>query len=221
MLNQKIIDTVDSLRVASRNIPKIWDGKNAILEMKEGGSKNWRQTEWQGWYFEYLCESLFTGILDIPGKRYGNTEFDAFSEISWDFKSHASNATTRDVITNDTEAILKTIADYGYYGIILAVGVAKYNDEDGTFRRWHQELIGKISEYTKKREKRGAKPRKRKTAFALSEIRFVCFDLEALQQCGKSFQEGFRNADGSPRRAKVAIKTRQIPDDVFIVREVF
>ena len=221
MLNQKIVDTVDSLRVACRNIPKIWDGKESILEMKEGGSKNWRQTEWQGWYFEYLCESLFEGILDIPGKKYGNTEFDAFSVISWDFKSHASNATTPNVITNDTEAILNTIDDYGYYGIILAAGVAKYNDEDGTFRRWHEELKGGVSEYTKKRIKRGAKSKTRKTEFSLSEIRFVCFDHEALQECGVSFQKGFRNADGSPRRAKVAIKTRQIPDDVFIVSEEF
>ena len=221
MLNQKIVDTVESLRVATRNIPKIWDGKKSILEMKEGGSKHWRQTEWQGWYFQYLCESLFEGILDMPGKKYGNTEFDAFSEISWDFKSHASNAKSRDVICNATEATLKTIDDYGYYGIILAVGVAKYNDEDGTFRRWHEELKGGISKYTQERIKRGAKSKTRKTKFVLSEIRYVCFDLEALQQCGKSFQEGFRNANGSPRRPKVAIKTRQIPDDVFIVREVF
>lgn len=220
MLNQKIVDTVESLRVASRDIPKIWNGKNAILEMRDGGSKNWRQTEWQGWYFEYLCESLFAGILDIPGKKYGKTEFDAFSEITWDFKSHASNAKSRDVITNDTEAILKTIDDYGYYGIILAVGEATY-DEDGTFRRWHQEVSGGISEYTKKRIKRRRKPKTRKTEFVLSEIRFVCFDLEALRQCGKSFQEGFRNANGNPRRKKVVIKTRQIPDDVFIVTEEF
>lgn len=221
MLNQKIVDTTESLRLASRNILKIWDGRNAILEMKEGDSKHWRQTEWQGWYFQYLCESLFPGILDIPGKKYGNTEFDAFSEISWDFKSHASNSKTRNIPCNDTEATLKTIDDYGYYGIILAVGEAEYNDEDGTFRRWHQDLKGKPSKYTQDREKRGAKPKTRKTAFVLSEIRFVCFDREALRQCGVSFQKGFRNAGGSPRREKVSINTRKIPDDVFIVTEVF
>jgi hypothetical protein len=38
MLNQKIVDTAESLRLASRNIPKIWDGRKAILEMKEGSS---------------------------------------------------------------------------------------------------------------------------------------------------------------------------------------
>lgn len=221
MLNQKIVDTTESLRLASRNIPKIWDGRNAILEMKKGGSRHWKQTEWQGWYFQYLCESLFEGILDMPGKRYGSVEFDAFSEITWDFKSHASNSKARNIICNDTEATLNTISDYGYYGIILAVGEAKYNDVDGTFRRWHQDLKGKISKYTQERKKRGAKPKTRKTEFVLSEIRFACFDFEALRQCGVSFQKGFRNADGSPRREKVSINTRKIPDDVFIVTKVF
>ena len=175
MLNQKIVDTTESLRLASRNIPKIWDGRDAILEMKEGGSRNWKQTEWQGWYFQYLCESLFEGILDMPGEKYGSVEFDAFSEITWDFKSHASNSKARNIICNDTEATLNTIDDYGYYGIILAVGEAEYNDEDGTFRTWHQDLKGKPSKYTQDREKRGAKPKIRKTEFVLSEIRFVLF----------------------------------------------
>lgn len=221
MLNQKIVDTAEALRLASRNIPKIWDGRKAILEMKEGGSKNWRQTEWQGWYFQYLCESLFEGILDMPGKKYGNAEFDAFSGITWDFKSHASTSKNRNIICNDTEATLTTIADYGYYGIILAVGEAEYNDEDGTFRRWHQDLSGKKSKYVLEQEKKDGKSRIRKIKFVLSEIRFLCFDFEALRQCGVSFQEGFRNANGSPRRVKVAINTRKVPDDVFIATEIF
>ena len=221
MLNQKIVDTVEALRVATRNFPKIWDGKNAILEMKEGGSRNWKQMEWQGWYFQYLCNSHFKGILDMPGKTYGNVEFDAFSEITWDFKSHASTSKSRDIICNDTEAILNTIADYGYYGIILAVGEAEYNDEDGTFKAWHDDLKGEKSKYVLEQENKYGKSRIRKTKFVLSKIDFACFDLEALRQCGGSFQEGFRNADGSLRRKKVSISTRKIPNDVFIATEVF
>ena len=45
MLNQKIIDTAEALRDATRNLPKVWDGRSAILEMKEGGSRQWRQVE--------------------------------------------------------------------------------------------------------------------------------------------------------------------------------
>ena len=37
-------------------------------------------------YFKFLCQKHFDGIIDIPGKKYGTAEFDAFREISWDFK---------------------------------------------------------------------------------------------------------------------------------------
>lgn len=221
MLNQKIIDTAEALRDATRNLPKVWDGKSAILEMKEGGSRQWKQMEWQGWYFQYRCESLFEGIVDMPGKRYGNTEFDAFSEITWDMKTHVSNSKSREIICNDTEATMRTIADYGYYGLILAVGEAEYNDEDGTFKQWHDALKGEKSKYVLEQEKKYGKSRIRKVKFVLSEIYFACFDLETLKQCSNSFQKNFKNADGSPRREKNKINTRRIPDSVFVATQSF
>lgn len=140
MISQKIVDIVEKLQNASRSIPKIWDGRSAILEMRDGGSTQWRQMEWMGFYFEFLCETHFDGIIDIPGKKYGNTEFDAFREISWDFKSHAANTTNHTVITNDVEAIKNTLNDYEYYGIILAIGEVEYNDEKRTFKQWHDQM---------------------------------------------------------------------------------
>ena len=54
------VNDVDYQRLISNNVvsilkkfPKIIDGKDAILEMKEGNSKNWKQMEWMGFYFEY------------------------------------------------------------------------------------------------------------------------------------------------------------------------
>jgi len=111
MINQRIVDTVEKLKIASRSIPKIWDGRNSILEMKAAGSRQWRQMEWMGFDFEFLCQKHFDDIIDMPGKKYGRTEFDAFCEISWDFKTHAANTTNHTVITNDTEAIVNTISD--------------------------------------------------------------------------------------------------------------
>lgn len=216
MLDQKIVDTVEKLQIASRNMPKIWDGRQAILEMKAAGSRHWRQMEWMGFYFEFLCETHFACIIDMPGKKYGRTEFDAFREISWDFKAHAANTTNHRVITNDAEAIANTIGDYGYYGMILAIGEVEYNDEQRSFKRWHDELKEGISKYEVSRINRGAMSRRRKTAFVLSEIHFICFDGETLTQCGGSFQKGFRNADGSPRREKVTVNIRKIPDDALV-----
>ena len=96
----------------------------------------------------------------MPGKKYGNTEFDAFSEITWDLKTHASNSKSHEIICNDTEATMRTIADYGYYGLIVAVGEADYNDEDGTFRKWHQDLKGGLLSIRRigKKEARNPKP---------------------------------------------------------------
>ena len=63
--------------------------------------------------------------------------------------------------------------------------------------------------------------RRRKTEFVLSEIHFVCFNTETLKQCGGSFQKGFRNADGSPRREKITVNIRKIPDIALVATEEF
>lgn len=39
-----------------KNIPKVWDGRTAILEMKDSAFPHWRQMEWIGFYFQFLCE---------------------------------------------------------------------------------------------------------------------------------------------------------------------
>ena len=58
-------------------IPKFIDGKEAITEMKNGGSRNWRQMEWIGWWFEYFIEGKIKPRLGMMvGPRYGNTTFD-------------------------------------------------------------------------------------------------------------------------------------------------
>ena len=58
----------------------------------------------------------------MPGKRYGNVRFDAFREISWDFKAHAVNTGNHKIIVNDSEATANAIEDHGEVGLILALG---------------------------------------------------------------------------------------------------
>ncbi len=214
ILNQKIVDTIEQLQLVSQNMSKIWDGRSSILEMKDGGSKDWKQMEWMGFYFEFLCQTHFDGIIDMPGKKYRNTTFDAFCEISWDFKAHAANTTRHDVITNDVEAIKSTLDDYGYYGIILAIGEVEYNDEQRTFKKWHDELKGRISKYEINRINRGAMSRRRKTEFILSEIHFICLNIQTLDQCSSIYQQG-RNSNGRPRPPKFNLNVQKIPDSAL------
>ena len=190
-------------------IPKIWDARESILEMKNAGYRQWRQMEWQGFYFQFLCERRLKGTMEIPGPKYGNVEFDGFREIPWDFKTHAMNTSNHQVIVNDSEAIANAIKEYEQVGLILALGKVLYNDEDRSFQKWHQELKGGKAQYVKDRIKRGAWSRLRKVSFNLQQIAFVKIADETLIECG-SFQENFRNANGSARRSKVLIDLEKI-----------
>ena len=213
---QEITDIVARLKEATNGMPKLWDGRESILKMKNAGSRQWRQMEWMGFYFEFLCENAFDSILEMLGMRYGRTEFDAFRKINWDFKAHAINSATHRIITNDMEAVASTVSEHGHYGLIIAMGKVEYNDEERTFKRWHDELKGGKSDYEENRIARGATSRLRKTEFVLEGIHFLGLDANSLDQCGGSFQQGFRNFDGNPRRPKVMIDVRKIPDESIV-----
>lgn len=169
--------------------------------------------EWQGFYFQFLCEGCLKDTLEIPGPKYGNVEFDGFKIIPWDFKTHAMNTSSHQIIVNDSETTANAIEEYGEVGLILALGKVLYNVEDRTFQKWHQELKGGQSQYVKDRIKRGAWSRLRKVSFDLQQVAFIKITDETLIKCG-SFQENFRNADGSPRRAKVLIDLEEIDKEL-------
>ena len=220
VISNALAAVAENLQTLSLTMPSQWDARESILEMKNAGYRQWRQMEWMGWYFQFLCERAYADILEIPGKKYGNTQFDGNGVICWDFKAHATNTksgkTRTHVPTNASTAIGNAIAEYGHYGLILAIGNVEYNDEERTFKQWHDALKGGTSAYELDRIERKAESRWRKTGFELSKIQFICFDTADLSKCGGSFQEGFRNADGKPRRRKILINVEKIPDDAMI-----
>ena len=217
----EISEIADALQIAARQMPKHWDGREAILEMKNSWGKNWRQIEWLGFYFEFLCEKTFGSLLDMPGKSYGNARFDAFRKISWDFKAHAANATAHDIIANDTDAIGQTIDEHGYYGLILAISRAEYNDQERAFKRWHDDLKGGKSDYALNRIERGIISRRRVTKLVLSEIHFVCLNDETMNQCSGLHWKGFRNSAGRPQRSEVWVLIDRLPDEAILATEKF
>lgn len=196
-----------------QKIPKNWDGKKSIMEMKEGGSNQWKQMEWIGWYFEYLCEKNLSDFMKIPGPKYGNVSFDGFFGIPWDFKAHSTNSGTK-MIVNDTEATLNAINEFGCVGLIVASGDVEYDDEERSFYKWHQEIKGGKSQYEIDRIKRNASSRRRKKSFNLNEILFINLTKDLLLKHG-SFQKNFRNSDGSPRRVKVMIDLDNINNELI------
>ena len=198
------------------NISKIWDGRGVIIEMKENNNRNWKQMEWIGFYFEYLCEKNLKDFFENKKIKYGNVSFDGFKKIPWDFKAHATNTSSHKVIVNDKEAILKGIEEFGLIGVILAIGDVKYNDEERHFQKWHQELKGGKSKYEIERIKRGAWSRFRKVEFKLKQICFVGINEKLLEKTG-SFQRNFRNANGSKRREKILLDLEKLDKEKDII----
>jgi len=190
-------------------IPMNWDGKKSILEMKENNARNWKQMEWIGWYFEYLCNKYLKGVMEMPcKKKYGNVSFDGYLEVPWDFKSHAIQSGNK-IIINDSEATSNAVSDFGCVGLILATGSATYDNASRNFQNWHEKLKGRQSLYVTQRIARGAPSRKRKISMEISKILFVRIDDNLLVKCG-SFQKNFRNSDGNPRREKVLLDLTKI-----------
>ncbi len=189
------------------NLPSYWDGKECILYMKENGCTHWRQMEWFGFYFQFMCETILgeKGYMKVPGVKYGNVEFDGFKLIPWDFKAHTLNGSSPNKVpTNGYLEIKEAIEEYGCVGFIIASGNANFDDEEQSFKKWHDYLKGKISKYEKSRIARGALSRRRKASFKLESIRFVFVDKDTFKYC-KTFQTGMRNSNGKPRKSKIEI----------------
>jgi len=219
-----VINEADEILKILRNaLPKNIDGRESILELKRIDYQ-WRQMEWIGWYFEHLLYTLLNEKYQgTGGPTFGNTSFDYKKKFVWDFKAHptfSANGTRNDrMILNDREAIELCVQKYGGIGFIIVHGSAVY-DETGEFKAWHDALKGKISSYEIERIQRGARSRKRKCAFEIDQVEAIYFSGQKALDRGVEvgwldfFQEGMRNANGSPRRPKYELITSRAPESI-------
>lgn len=212
-MDERFKSDAADLSAKLKRLPTKWDGKKAILELKEADFQ-WRQMEWIGWYFEFHAlrcarEATFT----VPGTTYGHTSFDATKRINWDFKAHAIKSHTHTLITNDVSATDASIREHGAHGLAIALLDVTYNDDERTFQNWHTELKGGKSAYELEREARTAVSRYRKRDALLSEIVFVEI-TDPMVQCGIHRQG--RNSNGKPRPTKYSVDLESLDSSSFI-----
>jgi hypothetical protein len=193
-------------RIIKRHLPPAIDGKVAILSMKRGGSRQWRQMEWIGFYLEFFVETeVLPRVGGQPGPTYGRTKFDLMLVSPWDLKSHLDNRA--EVILNDVEAVHNCLNDHGALNYLILNGAATYDDTSGSFRRWHDTLKGTPSNYVNAGNVVGRTSRRRKISLQPQELLGFHLTQKALQKGLQSgavgyFQEGMRNSNGNPRRSK-------------------
>ena len=193
--------------VLSKSVPKYVDGKNAVIEMKNGGSRNWRQMEWIGFWFEFFFEKNLIPVLGgTRGPTFGTTQFDFKKKYVWDLKAHPSEA--KSLILNDQNAIKNCVTSEKGLGFIIISGIAKYDNSKSEFKKWHDDLKGGTSAYEKNRVARGASSRRRKISFEPENLHALWFDdvsdINSAVRDGwlKSFQTDMKNSNGQPRPAK-------------------
>lgn len=225
MLSGGVVDEADAaLDVLGDTFPKRIDGREAVLELKDA-DYNWKQMEWQGWYFEYKAFDALTDALggDI-GPVFESTEFDYQREFVWDLKAHSTTTPSgnerRDMYLNDKTSTEDCIREEGGIGFIVAHGDPEYDDDDRSFYHWHQELKGGKSDYVERREERDAPSRERKQAFHLDRI--SAYFVPSLDALREGEDDGWirprsqgRNADGSERPKKYALYPGKVPDRVI------
>jgi len=210
----------DITSILLEKLPQHVDGKDAILELKEADYQ-WRQMEWIGWYYEYKMFSILSETLGGGrGPAYGNMTFDYRRHLVWDLKAHPKHTNkgtpNEPMILNDQEAVESCVAENGGVGFIVVKGEAQF-DNSGEFKIWHDILKGGTSAYEHERIRRGATSRMRKVAFDIDSIDAYFIEDQSVLDRGieegwlKFFQKGMRNADGSPRRAKYALRTDKAP----------
>lgn len=138
--------------------------------------------------------------------------------VNWDLKGKAIKSDDHKVILNDKSAMQSSIKQYGEHGLVVALCDVEYNDNDRTFEKWHTEIKGGKSKFTKDRELRTNVSRYRKTHATLNEILLLRFTETDLPLLG-TMRQG-RNSNGRPRPEKYMLDLEEL-SPFFVDRLVF
>jgi hypothetical protein len=196
--------------------PRYMDGRESVLEMQAADADNWRQTEWQGWYFEFKVLPALINNLGGGPKVIENTKFDYALYRPWDLKVHSSTGLGKKpnhgCQLNDQESMKEAVKASGL-GLIVLSGTPKYDDD--TFSDWHKSLRGKT----------GPVRRRLKNGFISERLEFFHItdldDLERSVDLGilKDFKQG-KQPTGEPRAPKFLLDINKARKDSIKIDEL-
>ena len=175
----------------------VWEAKECVLEMREAGYRHWRQTEWVGFYLEFLIENVSIPGVALLHLVVGNTLFDGCAgKAVIDYKTSSLDATG--IILNDKAATDRVLLAYGELGYMVVRGASE-TETDDELELWRRRVAG-TSSYVASNATAGRSHRKLKTRFAPSSLLYVSIRQHNLGLL-HLFNQG-RNSDGHPRNVK-------------------
>ncbi len=131
-------EDIRKAKAALAGLPRVWDGRQCILEMKEA-DYHWKQMGWWAFDFEFLCRHRLGRDFQIPGEKFRTVEFDLKGSVNWDLKAKAIKSDEHSCILNDCSAIEASIQTHQEHGVIIALCDVEYNDVNRSFQQWHSE----------------------------------------------------------------------------------
>lgn len=189
------------LAVLADAIDPVWDGRRCVEAMRDAEFRHWRQTEWIGWYFEYIGTTALVNAFGGGPRRILNTDFDYALRATWDLKAHSVGGEDA-AILNDHDAIAAGLDEPGGLGFIVLSGEPDFSDSTG-FDAWHRSLRGAGPPHERSRTLKSAFTPRRLDAYHLADAR--AFE-GAMQRGELAVMRQGRQPDGSPRKPKLKIR---------------
>lgn len=184
------------------SVPQKWNGIDCYKEMIEADFHRKFQPEWPGAYLEYLFENYLTKFPNGPIQKHSGhsqsaLDFDLYLpelETYGDLKCHTIGVGA--IPGNDYESVMAVLQDGALYYVVLEHDTIKDSEMDYvTTKFWNtaQEKKNLMSYY-----------KRMKGAVILKDYRILEINSLNAKYLG-SFQKGFVNSDGKPRKEKIQI----------------
>ncbi len=171
-----------------------WDAKKSIKEMNDKFFTHAKQTEWAGWYLEYLAEDFFKGkgTVEAPCDiKFGTWKPDAFYEVPSELKFHSEGK--NEIPGNDLEGISMAADKYGRIFLFVVSASVVMESDEFEISKWRADYFDR--EFVRKPNKR-----KLKSSAKITKVEFRYYNLEDIKKL-KLFNQG-KNSNGNARKPK-------------------
>ena len=193
-----------------------------IVEMHDGGWPKWQETEWPGWYLEFLFDkytkdnNLQHIARYISQKRQGELDFDIFfaeQDFYGDLK--ASDIHKKEAPGNDQKNVMDCLySKHRLWYVIYEHLTEKDIDKGGVASAERARYINTMVPNANKREDSYVQKMKHSVDFRKMSI--IEINLINYKEAFKNFAQGHQ-PDGSARAPKFLINKRVLDNDNFVI----
>lgn len=192
--------------------PPHWDGRTCVKEMVRSEYGQAKQTEWIGFYFEFVGLPALINAYGGGPVRIGATEFDYARNFVWDLKTHGQEklaspeGLSGEAPLNDRESILQCVEERGLIGFLILSGASSF-DGFVEFDAWHRKIRGASAS-------KSLHPRRLKVSLHPVTLQAHVFqgtdEIEKALADGvlKVFGQGHQQS-GRPRKPKLKLMLRK------------